>query len=179
MTDRYINRERFFGIFFFMTFRHIFSGEFWLTAILYSGQRRLAAILRAASQTSNLKISANSKPNSKIFWDMYQGHRWVRFMKKSRCQKSRATVLLSKNIVDANDFRLCCALVAMVRVFKYFFNRSLQRFKLTPPPQCLALMMCTAGADISHRDAFFLWPVSCTNSNYVLYTTELPYQAVQ
>ncbi len=77
-----------------MTFRHIFSGEFWLTAILYSRQWRLAAILTAASQTSNLNVSANSKQNSKIFYDMNQGHRWVWFMKKTRGKKSRATVPL-------------------------------------------------------------------------------------
>ncbi len=78
-----------------MTFRHIFSGEFWLTSILYSRQWRLAAILTAASETSNLNISANSKQNSKIFYDMNQGgHRWVRFIKKTRGKKSRATVPL-------------------------------------------------------------------------------------
>jgi hypothetical protein len=112
-TDRYINRERFFGIFFLMTFRHIFSGEFWSTAILCSGQWRLAAILKAASQTSNLNILVNPKPNSKIFYDMNQGHRWVRFMKKTRGQNSRATVPLmerpvftaiSEGVTDVNRY---------------------------------------------------------------------------
>ncbi len=59
-TDRYINREQFFGVFFLMTYGHIFNGEFWLNAILYNGQWRLAAILTAASQTLNFKILANS-----------------------------------------------------------------------------------------------------------------------
>ncbi len=82
------------AFYFFMTFRQIFSGEFWLTAILYSGQQRLAAILTAASQTLNLNISANLKPNLKIFYDMNQGDKWFWFMKKTRGQKSRATVPL-------------------------------------------------------------------------------------
>jgi hypothetical protein len=51
----------------------------------------------AASQTSNLNISSNSKPNSKIFQGMNQCFRWVRLMKKTRAQKSRATVPLSDN----------------------------------------------------------------------------------
>jgi hypothetical protein len=39
MTDRYINWRH------DLTDRNIFSGEFWLTAVIYSGKWRLAAIL--------------------------------------------------------------------------------------------------------------------------------------
>ncbi len=58
--------------FFFMTFRHIFSGEFWLTAILYSGQWRLAAILKA---NSKLKILI-----SRRIWNRIQKYSrtWIR-----------------------------------------------------------------------------------------------------
>jgi hypothetical protein len=49
----------------------------------------------AASQTLNSNISSNSKPNSKISQGKKQCFRWVCLMKKTRVQKSRATVPLS------------------------------------------------------------------------------------
>jgi hypothetical protein len=55
---------------FVLTDHHIFSSEFWLTA----GQGQLAAVLTTASQT-NLSMSANLKPSSKMFYYMNQGPR--------------------------------------------------------------------------------------------------------
>jgi hypothetical protein len=118
---------------FFMTFHHIFSGEFWLTAILYSGQWWLAAILTAANQTLNFNILANSKPNSKIFYNMNQGDRWFEFMKKTRGKKSRATVPLSimiflnSSMPHKSQHILC---VYGIKRFYVLKNRVLSQFNV-------------------------------------------------
>ncbi len=97
-----------------MTRRYIYGGRLSLAGLIFSGQLRLAAILTAASQTSNSNISANSKPNLTNFLNMNQGPRWVRLIEKSRRQKSRATVplrgptsgrLMNSNLVNDRPVR--------------------------------------------------------------------------
>jgi hypothetical protein len=52
-----------------------------------------------------MNISANSKPNSKIFLGVNQGPIWGQFMKKNRGKKSLATVpLMSTFFREKKDF---------------------------------------------------------------------------
>jgi hypothetical protein len=68
-----------------------------MSAVGYSANSESALYLTALNHEflpSNTNISANSKPNSKIFQSVNQGHIWGQFMKKTSGQKSRATVPL-------------------------------------------------------------------------------------
>jgi hypothetical protein len=65
---------------------------------LSSNKIRISAVSYSADTHTNLNISTNSEPNSKIYYGVNQRPIWGRFMKKTRGRQSRATVPLNIHI---------------------------------------------------------------------------------